>query len=272
MRNHPFFVHGKIPSAIPSSCTVSAPIWSVDEFGELYAVKPTSALDIDISRNSNVSVQPKKENALKRIDNVVQTREVKSTAGKLSNPKPIASTKAKFSIYDDVKDHVDIKPTVNLASNNSVFPQNGTIAPATALVTSRDVTTPVNKLTDKLSDFCFDEAREMPPEPSPSDLHNDSESKSSDEKASQRSEGSKSSQSESTTKSRFISDDLNELELMHNRLNECLNNFERIQNGGATVTSPPLAENEMWGATKWVTRYVDYTSKYGLGFLLNDGR
>lgn len=25
------------------------------------------------------------------------------------------------------------------------------------------------------------------------------------------------------------------------------------------------------GPTKWVTRYVDYTSKYGLGFLLNDG-
>ena len=26
------------------------------------------------------------------------------------------------------------------------------------------------------------------------------------------------------------------------------------------------------GPTIWVTRYVDYTSKYGLGFLLNDGR
>ena len=24
--------------------------------------------------------------------------------------------------------------------------------------------------------------------------------------------------------------------------------------------------------TKWVSRFVDYTSKYGLGFLLNDGR
>ena len=24
--------------------------------------------------------------------------------------------------------------------------------------------------------------------------------------------------------------------------------------------------------TKWITRYVDYTSKYGLGFLMNDGR
>ena len=23
---------------------------------------------------------------------------------------------------------------------------------------------------------------------------------------------------------------------------------------------------------KWITRYVDYTSKYGLGFLMNDGR
>mmetsp|Transcript_23784 Transcript_23784/g.47664 ORF Transcript_23784/g.47664 Transcript_23784/m.47664 type:complete len:854 (+) Transcript_23784:275-2836(+) len=270
MRNHPFFVHGKIPSAIPSSCTISAPIWSVDEFGELYAAKPTSALDIDISRNSNASVPPKQENALKRIDNVVQSREVKSTAGKLTNSKS-AAPKAKFSIYDDVEDHLDSKPTVNLASTNNVILKNGTSTPATALATSCNVTTPVNNLTDKLSEFCFDEAREMPPEPSHSDLHNDAESKTSDEKSSQRSEGSKSSQSESTPKSRQISDDLHELELMHNRLNECLDNFERIQNGGATIAPPPLNENAMWGATKWVTRYVDYTSKYGLGFLLNDG-
>ena len=26
------------------------------------------------------------------------------------------------------------------------------------------------------------------------------------------------------------------------------------------------------GPTKWVERYVDYTSKYGLGYLLSDGR
>lgn len=32
------------------------------------------------------------------------------------------------------------------------------------------------------------------------------------------------------------------------------------------------AKNHCSSNSLWVTRYVDYTSKYGLGFLLNDGR
>jgi len=57
---------------------------------------------------------------------------------------------------------------------------------------------------------------------------------------------------------------------MHTRLEECLVNYDRIQNGGPKVECP-LKGGEVWGANKWVTRYVDYTSKYGLGFLINDG-
>lgn len=66
-------------------------------------------------------------------------------------------------------------------------------------------------------------------------------------------------------------DDVAELEVMHKRLTECLSNYERVQNGGAKMEPSTTIDNDMWGATKWVTRYVDYTSKYGLGFLLNDG-
>jgi serine/threonine protein kinase len=36
--------------------------------------------------------------------------------------------------------------------------------------------------------------------------------------------------------------------------------------------SPSLTAFSRGGPTRWVSRYVDYTSKYGLGFLLNDGR
>lgn len=36
--------------------------------------------------------------------------------------------------------------------------------------------------------------------------------------------------------------------------------------------SPSLTAFSRGGPTKWVSRYVDYTSKYGLGYLLNDGR
>jgi hypothetical protein len=64
-------------------------------------------------------------------------------------------------------------------------------------------------------------------------------------------------------------DEISELEKMYNNLEDCLTNFERIQNGGEKMKE---CETEMVEESKWVTRFVDYTSKYGLGFLLNDGR
>lgn len=65
------------------------------------------------------------------------------------------------------------------------------------------------------------------------------------------------------------SDDASVLERMHSNLDVCLTNFERIQNGGGKMKACAVAMVE---ETKWVSRFVDYTSKYGLGFLLNDGR
>lgn len=65
------------------------------------------------------------------------------------------------------------------------------------------------------------------------------------------------------------SDEASVLERMHSNLDVCLTNFERIQNGGGKMKACAVAMVE---ETKWVSRFVDYTSKYGLGFLLNDGR
>lgn len=65
------------------------------------------------------------------------------------------------------------------------------------------------------------------------------------------------------------SDEVSVLERMHSNLDVCLANFERIQNGGGEMEARAIAMVE---ESKWVSRFVDYTSKYGLGFLLNDGR
>ncbi len=65
------------------------------------------------------------------------------------------------------------------------------------------------------------------------------------------------------------SEEASVLERMHSNLDVCLTNFERIQNGGGKMKACAVAMVE---ETKWVSRFVDYTSKYGLGFLLNDGR
>lgn len=59
------------------------------------------------------------------------------------------------------------------------------------------------------------------------------------------------------------------LESMYSRLKD----LGSLADANAISTkSRPAATIELGGAKKWVTRYVDYTSKYGLGFLFNDGR
>ena len=47
----------------------------------------------------------------------------------------------------------------------------------------------------------------------------------------------------------------------------CSRDYSNIPSASQSLVSIPFG-----GPTKWVERYVDYTSKYGLGYLLNEGR
>ncbi len=259
----------QVPSSIPSSCTVSSPIWSTDEFGELIAIKPTSALEILSSKpvaNNNNHLQPGIPSKYSSNSNFT------SNAKKIA-PKTGASTDVgAFNIYDDVSDKVDVKSDAfkcRLETNDN----------APSRVMSTDAETPVHVLTEKMA-FCGfdDEARELPPDVFSSTPSSFAESKppvalSSKEHCELKNfisplEACATRQVSHSPPTN--SDDLQELVMMHSRLEECLANYERIQNGGPKVECP-LKGGEVWGANKWVTRYVDYTSKYGLGFLLNDG-
>ncbi len=59
------------------------------------------------------------------------------------------------------------------------------------------------------------------------------------------------------------------LERMYSRLRDLSN---RVDAAGGPKSFRPATPIQAQGAEKWVTRYVDYTSKYGLGFLFSDGR
>lgn len=235
LRNHPFF-NERIPNALPHSCTVSQPIWDVDEFGELHAIKPKSALDIKAP--SSKVVTKKTGKPLETLDNILPSKTSKNTVAKSTQ----SSTTPKFNIFNEVGDQVECKPTANTKSTAS----------------SQDNATPVNKLADKMSAFGFDDVKSPPSTSSPFDV---------DSKPAQ----DRPAISADTPKGQQSPDDLVELEVMFGRLTECLSNYERVQNGGAKVEPSSPIDREMWGAKRWVTRYVDYTSKYGLGFLLNDG-
>mmetsp|Transcript_13549 Transcript_13549/g.29249 ORF Transcript_13549/g.29249 Transcript_13549/m.29249 type:complete len:858 (+) Transcript_13549:507-3080(+) len=242
VRNHPFFTQHQIPGSLPSSCTVSAPIWSTDEFGELNAIKPTSALDVQLKTTASSSRQllPNKAavaDTLKRRDN----NKMKKAGSK--------SAAGAFNIYDDVNDQVECKLDSQASKQ-------------------------VNNLTEGMAACGFDdEAREMPPgsssspEPPMAPSVQQSDPK---EVTPPRQEEAEAKAPSSQSSPSANSEDLQELVMMHSRLEECLVNYETIQNGGAKVECP-LKGGEVWGANRWVTRYVDYTSKYGLGFLLNDG-
>ncbi|KAL7489666.1 hypothetical protein ACHAW6_015362 [Cyclotella cf. meneghiniana] len=260
LRSHPFFSE-RIPNALPHSCTVSQPIWNVDEFGELHAVKPTSALDIE-----NVSkISSTKQNATKGKPLEAKESTVPSKNSSNSTPSIAAqpSTTPKFNIFNDVVDEIEeCKPSGTLSSQ-IVSIKCDSADKRSDSARSSQVSSPVDRLADKMSTFGFDEVRTTP-QIAAAESPCTTDSKHTQEKDTHF--------SSATPKGQHTSpDDLSELEGMYNRLTECLNNYERVQNGGAKVDLPYPIDSEMWGATKWVTRYVDYTSKYGLGFLLNDG-
>ena len=243
----------QIPGSLPSTCTVSAPIWSTDEFGELYAIKPTSALDVNIKASSSSSRQQQQ---------LPIAKPPKNAGGSNNKAAGTKKTASKFNIYDDVNDQVECK----LDSQS-----NAALASVDEESTKQQ---PVNKLAEEMAACCVhDDVRDMPPGsslplsppasgPATGQI---TPSNWSNQRATASSENPATSQSPPA-----VNDDLQELAMMHSRLEECLINYERIQNGGAKVECP-LKGGECLRANKWVTRYVDYTSKYGLGFLLNDG-
>jgi serine/threonine protein kinase len=62
------------------------------------------------------------------------------------------------------------------------------------------------------------------------------------------------------------------LQNMIERIDSVLDVTSRRSYSHVHPDSPSLTAFARGGPPKWVSRYVDYTSKYGLGFLLNDGR
>jgi hypothetical protein len=64
----------------------------------------------------------------------------------------------------------------------------------------------------------------------------------------------------------------NDANILHQMLGNLETVMEITQTRKGSYHATPPRPVFRGGPNKWVTRYVDYTSKYGLGFLLNDGR
>jgi serine/threonine protein kinase len=75
-----------------------------------------------------------------------------------------------------------------------------------------------------------------------------------------------------TTPMNTAESDAHTLNNMVDRVSAVLDVVSQRSYSNVSPDSPSLTAFTRGGPTKWVSRYVDYTSKYGLGYLLNDGR
>jgi len=247
VQNHAFFTGAdvRIPMSLPQSSTVEAPHWRINSRGEIV---------VDITRASTSSKSKTSSSSSSR----------QPLREKTNDARPKSSSQA-------------TKPSVLEADKENNVP-TGRITRSRAKAAEKEGAGKEEKTEKKSSKWAFKIY---------DDYINSKEDKKKEKKAEKKtsakdegdadvddltaktaaftlSNGGASTASSSSRRSSAgsaIDNDMFALETMHQRLSQSFK------------SAPPSVQAEApdAGATKWVTRYVDYTSKYGLGFLLNDG-
>lgn len=302
--NHVFFTQlgSKIPRSLPLKCVHTAPTWRVDEFGVLVVaddeqkkskstqLKGKKLLGFDsglsrkplAARDANQMAQPPVSDQInEKRWKVTVPKAIKTTATGATSKENEGREKSKqrsskpaggFKIYSDEKESRDQPEKPTLTAPPIQIPTLTTPPiqmPAAALPSTQQPPLvvqpprppPQSRQNSKLSIAADDIATktQVLSLESPRDigelLQSDCEEKKSD-----------SPERHNSSKSKAVGDnDLQMLESMHNLLSQSFSAGKSVEAQNSVPTT------ELCEAKKWVTRYVDYTSKYGLGFLLNDG-
>jgi hypothetical protein len=262
---HPFLTASKIPIQLPTNATHVAPEWRENEFGELVFkdqghdsehaaigkkidAAPTSTRQ---SRRPFTSRDPNTEkvgNAIISDDRLGQKKHFMEAAaekvekgGKVKTPSErVAHASSRFPIHDD------FEPT----SSEVMFSNSKKPSQSRAELILHDE-------AELIARTAAVSLRQTPPscsEPAES-FHPDSDAASMT----------------SAVVNSKMEQDMLILKQMHDRLTAVLDVTESRKHayGQQPCSARPVAKG---GPSKWVVRYVDYTSKYGLGFLLSDGR
>lgn len=239
---HPFFTHNTamIPKSVPLSGTHIAPDWQEDPNGKIYAVEKASD---EKYRRPTISSRRKKSAA-------------ESTSAVTAAPSAdlkAASTSGRHALASK---NPNSDSTAATAAN----------AKSSGAVGSETKQQPVSS-SSKFN--IFEEGKDSERKASGGGHHENppqadlfSPSINGQATAANTATASSSPTSSSADK------DMHALEVMHNRLQNAFDaagaiaSLQRSKSPAGRAEQPDI----------WVTRYVDYTSKYGLGFLLNDGR
>ncbi len=239
--SHPFFTHDplKIPISLPSCCTHVAPDWQEDRSGRLVPVlaegdEAQYRSKVESSSNRNGDGRDYRQTHVERTErHPYPTQKVASLKDDRINQ--LSSKTNKFEIYDDTPERRSHR-----RRSTTPLPQNELrdSKPETFDFDSKQN----DELSDKIQKCTLDDRQ--------------TEEKGTD-------------CLQSNKQANTYDAELNALEVMYERLKDT---NARVEASGGPSNFTPICQSDVPGAQTWVTRYVDYTSKYGLGFLFNDGR
>ena len=257
---HSFFTHDplKIPESLPACCTHVAPDWQEERNGRLV---PVLAEADEAKYRSKISKRNEEEVQGTRHRDMLATRD--TNRGDTRQYYPSQKNTRPSS------QHISSNPTNKFEIYNEI--------PKDHRTQRRKSLTPLaqhdhqNQFNDR------DDLRDSRPAGFEMNLDNQGEVIGSDladkmSKCDLQETPTESKRIEKQASSHSLSpqnDDLRALEIMHERLR---NTNLRVEEAGGPTNFKPIFQARKPGADLWVTRYVDYTSKYGLGFLFNDGR
>jgi serine/threonine protein kinase len=256
---HPFFTESKIPYSLPSNATHVAPIWRENDFGELEAISKAEA--ISEAAVEKDTVVPKKPclplgSAQRRVfasrDVNVERGSERSERSKGSRDVPNAGKNVLSSVVNSGNRSPHAASSAP-APAFQVFDESQAVAENRKtthrkLPQSRPVEDELVAKTASLSIRTQEQNPYHTTDPSP--------------------------RQPLATPAGTVTPE-NDALILHNmidRIDTVLQITATREYSSVPANSPSMTAFSRGGPTKWVSRYVDYTSKYGLGFLLSDGR
>lgn len=270
---HPFLARHTLPLSIPLNATHAAPEWTLNGYGEIVSTqhlnekmaptkptnkpalpsgrRPLGQRDPNVNAMSNGPERLKKGKSERDVINVQGL--VRSTMGSGSSggsnnqekPQTLSNpTASPFQIFDETK------------ASRAASPAPGHQGPTHAFRPSSSPGT--DDLAAQTNGLSIKEYGDRPGEGPRPDFG--------------RAQSVVSAVSSNLGPAATAINTENDANILHQMLGnlETVMEITQTRKGTYQATSPrPVFRG---GPNKWVTRYVDYTSKYGLGFLLNDGR
>lgn len=286
IEEHPFLANNNIPLSLPSSTLSLAPVWRLNEYGELVctekapdnvgrkyslprsnsARQPFSSRDPNMHKTSTTTTSlPRQEKDVINMERVVKNAVAammgaNRSGGIVQNVASATVSTPAFSIFDESQARLThglkatpetVEAAVSPDDQSRFFPFEASVA--------RRQTPPLIPSQTQTQPALTEEA-----------LSQQTRALSLTGPSSRQNSGASSGFTHATESVFSNTDnDADILQHMVDHLDTVLNITASRKGNYRSMLLCPLSSRR--GPSKWVTRYVDYTSKYGLGFLLNNG-